>query len=153
MWRAHIYLKYDNVLFVWSGECGHQIFILNTATFCLFGQENVDITYLSLNILLTKQTKHCRIKDKFVLSTFSWSNKQNAVVFKISMCSPHSLIRQRFVCLIRRMWRAHTYLKYDNILFVWSGECGEHKFIFNTTTFCCMCSPHSPDQTNKTLSY
>ena len=93
MWTSHIYLKYDNVLFVWSGECGHHIFILNTATFCLFDQENVDSTYLSL-------------------------------------------IRQRIVCLIRRMWTAHIYLKYDNVLFVWSGECGHHIFIFNTTTFC-----------------
>ena len=74
-------------------ECGQHKFILNTTTFCLFGQENVDITYLSL-------------------------------------------IRQRFVCLVRRMWTSHIYLKYDNILFVWSGECGDHIFIFNTTTFC-----------------
>jgi hypothetical protein len=85
MWMAHIYLKYDNVLFVWSGECGEHIFILNTTTFCLFGQENVDITYLSLI-----RTKRYRIKDKYVISTFSWPNKQNVVVLKINMCSPHS---------------------------------------------------------------
>jgi hypothetical protein len=89
-----------NVLFVWSGECGHHIFIFNTTTFCLFGQENVESTNSSLirqrfvclirRMWRAHTTKRCRIKDKFVLSTFSWSNKQNVVVFKISMCSPHS---------------------------------------------------------------
>jgi hypothetical protein len=97
MWTSHIYLKYDNVLFVWLGECRHHMFIFNTTTFFLFGQENVDITYLSLirqrfvvHILLIKQTKRCRIKDKYVMSTFSWPNKQNVVVLKINMCCPHS---------------------------------------------------------------
>jgi hypothetical protein len=89
-------------------------------------QTNKTLSYLRLicavHILLTKQEKRCRIKDKYVMSTFSWPNKQNVIVLKIS--------------LVRRMWTSHIYLKYDNVLFVWSGECGHHIFIFNTTTFC-----------------